>query len=156
MTDKILCPWCGRNMEIYCEEQELEDYIAWSSCTYGKCAAEGPFIRGAKTEEEAIRLATEAAIRRYEPSCRPLTLEEAEKADYCYVTLNTFHECASFIAQIGRRVRRSHENIEVLAFGVDEADCMEMRVVDYGKTWRCWPRKPTDAEREAAGWEDAE
>lgn len=25
---------------------------------------------------------------------------------------------------------------------------------DYGKTWRCWPRKPTDKERKAAKWDD--
>ena len=25
---------------------------------------------------------------------------------------------------------------------------------DYGKTWRCWSRRPTDKERKAAKWDD--
>ena len=32
----------------------------------------------------------------------------------------------------------------------DELKLMER---DYGKTWRCWARKPTDEERAAAVWE---
>ena len=24
---------------------------------------------------------------------------------------------------------------------------------EYGKTWRCWSRKPTDEERKAAKWD---
>ena len=33
-----------------------------------------------------------------------------------------------------------------------EEDVKLMRY-DYGKTWRCWPRRPTDEERKAAKWE---
>lgn len=137
MTDKILCPWCGRNMEIYCEEQELEDYIAWSSCTYGKCAAEGPFIRGAKTEEEAIRLATEAAIRRYEPPCGPMTIEEIKErrerkdANPMWIEWRLSPEKSGWIL----------------------SKTMNALTIEYNNfLWRCWPRKPTEQEREAYGW----
>lgn len=30
---------------------------------------------------------------------------------------------------------------------------MEKMRWEYGKTWRCWAEKPTDAERKAAEWE---
>ena len=33
---------------------------------------------------------------------------------------------------------------------VDELKLLE---IDYGKTWRCWARRPTDEERTAAVWE---
>lgn len=29
----------------------------------------------------------------------------------------------------------------------------ELHLRDYGKTWRCWAEKPTEAERKAAQWE---
>lgn len=32
-------------------------------------------------------------------------------------------------------------------------DSSEFILDDYGKTWRCWAKKPTEEEREAAEWE---
>ena len=32
-------------------------------------------------------------------------------------------------------------------------DELKFLEIDYGKTWRCWARRPTDEEREAAKWE---
>lgn len=29
-----------------------------------------------------------------------------------------------------------------------------LRKADYGKTWRCWACRPTNAEREAARWDE--
>lgn len=29
-----------------------------------------------------------------------------------------------------------------------------LRIDHYGKTWRCWPRRPTDEERKAAEWDE--
>ena len=30
---------------------------------------------------------------------------------------------------------------------------LKLLEIDYGKTWRCWSRRPTDEERSAAVWE---
>jgi hypothetical protein len=30
---------------------------------------------------------------------------------------------------------------------------LKLLEIDYGKTWRCWARRPTDEERAAAAWE---
>ena len=33
------------------------------------------------------------------------------------------------------------------------ANELKLLEIDYGKTWRCWARRPTDEERAAAVWE---
>lgn len=33
------------------------------------------------------------------------------------------------------------------------ANELKLLEIDYGKTWRCWARRPTDEERAAAAWE---
>ena len=35
-----------------------------------------------------------------------------------------------------------------------EEDESKLMRSDYGKTWRCWSRRPTEEEREAAKWDE--
>lgn len=85
MTDKILCPWCGAEMEVktvehhgmdsilYPEEGRKPLWNAWTSCTNDDCGAEGPIVVELESEQEAIDVAIAAALRRYRP---PKSIEE--------------------------------------------------------------------------------
>lgn len=140
MTDKVLCPWCGGEMQL---NQQL--FLSFYVCR--KCGAHGP------VSIEGTELAYAATLRRYEPPCRPLTLEELEADSYCYPC---WIEDAIYRPLFPEVLDKDSTGY----FG--KIDAANHKMVDYfmpkeyGKTWRCWPRRPTDAEREAAGWEDAE
>lgn len=45
-----------------------------------------------------------------------------------------------------------HEDDHILYITHGE-DSLKLMGTDYGKTWRCWARRPTDEERAAAVWE---
>lgn len=43
-------------------------------------------------------------------------------------------------------------SVVVAAWNCEAIDLLFER--DYGKTWRCWPRRPTEEERKAAEWDE--
>lgn len=40
------------------------------------------------------------------------------------------------------------------AYFIGDEDEEYLTRADYNKTWRCWPRNPTDKERKAAKWDE--
>lgn len=66
MTDKILCPWCGTEMQMCIDVRGISEYQAWASCFNIKCSAEGPLVVR-ESEDEALDAAKAAALRRYTP-----------------------------------------------------------------------------------------
>ena len=72
MTDKVLCPWCGSEMRCVCYERG-KLYQAYMKCN--GCDATGPVLLS-HNEMDVRNQARAAALRRYEPPCKPLTLEE--------------------------------------------------------------------------------
>ena len=152
MADKALCPWCGAEMrmEVYNDCVFTGGRIlgaAWRAfyrCHL--CRAQGPEeTRSAGNKaEEAARA---AALRRYTPILKPMTLEEViafdgeiwmeDKSDF------DVWACRCFFNRAEKKMTVHYiaMNTEVLEFST------------YGKTWRCWERKPTEAERSAAEWE---
>lgn len=156
MTDKVLCPWCGAEMYVcYSRGRVLGEwrdyYDAHLRCT--KCGAQGPF-ESWNTAEGAKEAARAAALRRYTPPLKPMTLEEAYEAEYCYLEHDT-KGMDTQIVMLGMMSTnaRNESRVEILEFGEDADYCGKLECSDYGKTWRCWERKPTDEERSAAGWE---
>ena len=135
MTDKVLCPWCGAEMVIVIDKNRPTYWEGYMRCA--GCDAHSPFI-WTRSEKDLRPKVQAAALRRYVPPCRPLTWEEVTQhdgstcvwvEDRLMVGNSGFYDTNEWIGVFGK---------------------------SHGKTWRCWPRKPTEAEREAAGWEDAE
>ena len=146
MTEKILCPWCGAEMNDRWYKNELGRF---GNYVCDDCWAESPEVvwpEGMpKSEWDALNKA--AALRRYTPILKPMTLEEViafdgeiwmeDKSDF------DVWACRCFFNRAEKKMTVHYitMNTEVLEFST------------YGKTWRCWSRKPTDEERSAAGWE---
>lgn len=108
----------------------------WYLC--GECGSRSPAMR---TQEAAKA----AALQRYVEPLKPMTLEEYAACDD-----------AVYLELAGRFADRSRwkEPRTALSFVYflmsDSADGEK-----YGMNWRCWLRRPTDAERSAVKWGDA-
>lgn len=97
--------------------------------------------------------ACEAWNHRAEPENRPLTLEEAEA--YCAKGPDAEPLWVEF---------REKCAISRWIFAVIPPDVFDRPVLsdwiatgmreEYGKEWRCWPRKPTPEQMAAAEWEE--
>jgi hypothetical protein len=143
---KILCPWCGAEMVRDGEALVRSDEVAvWMRCI--SCGASSPLIKGPQTLnlEKLYDMAHAAALRRYTPPLKPMTLEELEKriAEFDIRDGDTYY--------VERKDSYS-SRISAMYIWYDlflRKDAKEL----YGKTWRCWERKPTDEERSAAEWE---
>lgn len=157
MTDKVLCPWCGEEMwkpDIPWErgQPEMGEYVYTTQGKCRHCGALTPKVYG-RTPKEAVENYFAAALRRYEPPIRPMTLEEV-KLKYCGIIEGAALLIEEKFGPLSWAVLdRSKGKIVATwnCYGLENY-CED----DYGHTWRCWPRKPTEQERESYGWEDAE
>ena len=146
MDKKVLCPYCGSEMKSEDWVNVSGKYMSYAVCSNDACQSIGPTITGYETMAEARAAALSAAQARYLPPNRPLTLEEVkglERDDMGYAIAWTEN-------------RRNEENHP---WPYVEADCVPKFAEyfeDYGKEYRVWLRKPTQAEMDAAGWGDAE
>ena len=146
MTDKVLCPYCGSEMKSEDWVKVDGGYLSYAVCSNDACQSIGPTVTGYETMAEARAAALSAAQARYLPPNRPLTLEEVnalERDDMGYA--------------IAWTENRSDE--ENHSWPYVEANCVPKFAEyfkDYGKEFRVWLRKPTQAEMDAAGWGDAE
>lgn len=136
MRKEPICPYCGCEMLYPAMGCQYE-------CPH--CGSKGP---DSNDPEEAYV----ETVQRYEPPAKLLTWEEAITDDfyleqrgdeYVDMALNTLamstdgpepglKDCIHFVTH-------SEEDVQLMR-------------VDYGKTWRCWPRRPTEEERRAAAW----
>ena len=143
MIDKVLCPYCGGEMEVVSGYRMGSlAWVACARCTQKGCDALGPRVEGFDTSVDAEAAALAAAQARYLPPNRPLTLDEVkamERDDMGYAIAWTEN-------------RRDEENHP---WPYVEADCVPKFAEyfeDYGKEYRVWLRKPTQAEMDAARW----
>lgn len=133
MMEKVLCPYCGSEMKLDCQDDGYVFGAAYYVCQ--ECGSTSPT---ANTDAAALS----AAQARYLPPNRPLTLEEVknlERDDMGYAIAWTEN-------------RRDEENHP---WPYVEADCVPKFAEyfeDYGKEYRVWLRKPTQAEMDAAEW----
>lgn len=152
MADKMLCPWCGSEMRYVCYTRGIL-YQGYMKCK--ECDATGPMIL--ERDEKDIRHQVEtAALRRYEPPVRPLTLEEFEAVYDAREDHEWPHEAIPPYLFLDSHIEKD-DNCWLLwcvARAVWENDSRKYTRDTYGKTWRCWLRKPTEQEREACGWDD--
>ena len=171
MPDKApVCPWCGAKMTAQRESTEMmlgNDYFV---CT--KCNAQSPKIftgNGDWSGKQAAAYA--AAMKRYEPMQKPLTVEEMEElgGDGGAVYVLSGSGIEEFAIVIGGSPSSPIDALYVYpcggtlfnAIGADQetydGDFYAMRDVNsklHPLGWIAFRRKPTDEERKAAGWDE--
>lgn len=132
MSEKPKCPGCGADMELMHLCNAAFCYV----CT--KCGWDSPT---GIDSESAFRM----AMRRAEPKNRVLTLEEATGSDEP-VWLEAMSRV--FIADVCVAPDARMAQIQTIG----KASCEYLPLCDYGVLWRCWLRKPTEAERRETPW----
>ena len=147
MREKPKCPYCGAELEV--THAFVSDATAAHKLVYTCfCRECGVYTPKRPTPEEALS----AALHRAEPEMRPLTLEEVRA--HCAKG----PDAEPLYIEFSRRTTLSRwilvsPNIECNepATVTRYIDIWEQ---DYGKTWRCWPRKPTPEQMAAEKWEE--
>lgn len=135
MIDKVLCPYCGSEMKSEDLVKVSGKYLSYAVCSNDACQSIGPTVTGYETMDEARAAALSAAQARYLPPNRPLTLAEVTQLDTdedgdapCWIEDRVFSLSAKYVST-----------------NPDD-------LVGYGRNYRVWLRKPTQAEMDAAGW----
>lgn len=149
------CPFCGQTPKMEesarfpCygkdEGKRIKGYTVVCQNMYCILHNEDNWYRRSENE------AAEAWNHRAEPEMRPLTLEELKA--HCAKG----QDAEPLYIEFSRRTTLSRwilvsPNIECNepATVTRYLDIWEQ---DYGKTWRCWPRKPTPEQMAAEKWE---
>lgn len=130
MTETPKCPYCGAEMEL---KYVCGEYF----CLCAGCEATSPM----GTSKEA---ALSAALHRAEPEMRPMTLDEVK--NHCKRPL----EAEPLFMEFKRKENRCRW---MLATAVKMLGVIQF-TGDYGKSFRCWPRKPTPEQMAAEKWEE--
>lgn len=147
MDKKVLCPYCGAEMAVVMSI--YFDSPGWGGRTLCKgCDALGPRVTGYKTKADAEEAALAAAQARYLPPNRPLTLDEVR--EHCKGGPSATPLWVEFDEGLNRWVRIDSEKPGCILDYVTVFISIMSSL--YGKEWRCWLRKPTQAEMDAAGW----
>lgn len=133
MSETPKCPGCGADMEL----MHLCNAAFCYACT--KCGWDSPV---GIDSESAFRM----AMRRAEPKNRVLTLEEVAKSEVMWYDDRL----------------RTRAQVVILGWGRCEPDFTKLvdrcgdefyrKNASYNDFWRCWLRKPTEAERRETPW----
>ena len=153
MSETPKCPGCGREMVL------REDFHKFFFVCLD-CGWKSPY---GQNEKEGLDL----ALKRAEPKNRVMTLEDARNAE-----VDTFGTSMHWLELKIRPYRCEGEEIKCAVLSVsiffeDESEdgvqdvmysCAGepeawLRQRDYGRSWRCWLRKPTKEEMEGTPWE---
>lgn len=130
--EKVLCPYCGAELKL----EHYDDGYVFGAAFY-MCPGCGSTSPTAGTNAEALA----AAQARYLPPNRPLTLDEVKALEtdnwMCTPAWVEFADCKKTIES--GQIRLAPNVLE-----------------GYGRDFRVWLRKPTQAEMDAAGWGDTE
>lgn len=156
MSETPKCPYCGDRMHIHVSliTPEWELLSAQYRCV--TCGSTSPRIEfpGDTANDEIIERLQAVSSRRVEPENRVLTLEELKA--YC----TEGADAAPLWYEDKDRSNVSRWmviDLPELAFG---STATVKRLVNsqffepaYGENWRCWLRKPTEAEMREIPWE---
>lgn len=133
MTEIPKCPGCGREMV------PIEDFHKYFYACLD-CGWKSPY---GQNEKEGLDL----ALKRVEPKNRVLTLEEVAKSEVMWYDDRL----------------RTRAQVVILGWGRCEPDFTKLvdrcgdefyrKNASYNDFWRCWLRKPTEAERRETPWE---
>lgn len=154
--DKPTCPYCGHEMAHHLGmlNEQKGGYDGYSECP--ECKARGPRVfiktgalcmteRNLRTAEHAI---LNAARCRYIKPARPMLLKDAAMLDLVYVEMKTE---SGQIQPVAAVYADNHTHCKLWRIATERP--YYFKIAQYGKTWRCWERVPTEEERKAAAWE---
>lgn len=180
MEKKLKCPYCGRSMELKngktldywysCTECDVDTPAArgralayqraveWTLAVLGTCDALSDALGIRKTHPmETVPLETLLGeVKKLQQTLgnRVLTLDEvtadAEKEDWSFIWIERKYD-EKYALQYCAWYATSAWVILVLP--ACEKKIYELKS-DYGKTWRCWMRKPSFEEMEAVAWKE--
>ena len=126
-------------------------YNDCQSCPYGDKVEKG---WGCCVQRNADALAyirqLEAKLAEYEKPLEPLP-EEQIYNDPVWLEMRA-EGVALMIADIVPSFDEPGSKAEIMLLG--NARRAHLPYAHYGSSWRCWSRRPTDAERKAAKWDD--
>lgn len=149
MTETPKCPYCGEEMTVMAVRLARHNWIGWCNCE--NCLSVGPSKSNCYTEKEAKESATSATLHRAEPENRLLTLEEIieklEDEEWNVVWM----ECPE--QRVTVPMCPQYREGDTIICCAPLTQC-KGKLSNYGKTWRCWPRKPTPEQMAAAEWEE--
>nr|DAQ30257.1 MAG TPA: HTH-type transcriptional regulator [Caudoviricetes sp.] len=147
MTEMPKCPYCGAELEV--THAFVSDSTAAHKLVYTCfCRECGVYTPKRPTPEEALS----AALHRAEPEMRPLTLDEI------YAKIDDEDWNVLWIE--GPDSQKAEPMCPYYKEGNKIVFCAppfvrvwEETISRYGKSWRCWPRKPTLEQMAAEKWE---
>lgn len=146
MNNTPKCPYCGDRMalHVFPHTTEQEFFSAWYQCV--TCESTSPRIEfiGNTSQTKIEERLQAVSSRRADPKNRVLTLEELKVyTGFLWKVYNGF-DCEGAPAFVEKGfMYAGNGNVD---FRQDISDA-------YGKNWRCWLRKPTEAERRETPWE---
>lgn len=130
MSETPKCPGCGADMELMHLFKDAFCYVC-------KCGWDSPTGVDA---EAAFRM----AMRRAAPKNRVLTLEELKNHAGFLWNENRYDSCEG---------KPAYAENDFLYVGNGNVDLKLNISKTYNRHWRCWLRKPTEAERWKTPWE---
>ena len=140
MSETPKCPYCGAETRL----NENNEGIYWYECR--ECNATGP------TEKTPVE-AFSAALHRADPEMRPMTLEE--------IYAKIYDEDWNVVWIEGPDSQKAEpmcpyykEENKIVFCAPPFVRVWEETISRYGKSWRCWPRKPTPEQMAAEKWEE--
>lgn len=150
MSETPKCPYCGDRMKIRVSLTTPDWGLLSAQYKCMTCESTSPRIEfsGGTPNEKIIERLQAVSLRRVEPKNRVLTLEELDAhceggadAAPLWVEFDGGTNGWVLIAPV-RETRKMDFVSKLLA---------TMGIL-YGKEWRCWLRKPTEAEMRETPW----
>lgn len=146
MSETPKCPYCGDRMALHVlpHTTEQEFFSAWYQCV--TCESTSPRLEfiGNTSQAKIEERLQDVSSRRAKPKNRVLTLEELKVyTGFLWKVYNGF-DCEGAPAFVEKGFMYA---------GNGNVDLRQDISDTYGKNWRCWLRKPTEAERRETPWE---
>ena len=144
------CPYCGSEMN-----ENLFAYGnggGWCNFECPNCGATSPKKENSESCNKAEFAAYFVAKKRWQEPNRTLTLEEVtadtEKEDWSFMWIERKYDEKYALQYCGWYAT---DTWVILVLPANEKKIYELKS-DYGKTWRCWLRKPTKQEKQETPW----
>lgn len=145
MSETPKCPYCGDRMKIRVSLTTPDWGLLSAQYKCMTCESTSPRIEfsGGTPNDKIIERLQAVSLRRAEPENRVLTLKEVKIYTGFLWSENRYSQCEGEPAFA--------ENGFLYA-GNGNVDLRRDISDTYGKNWRCWLRKPTEAEKLETPW----